>query len=90
MSDTLDKRYMKVASACLAALNSLDTGAKRQQQIQAVYEAIEEAVGDLYRQQQTELKATRSALEKIATLDPSEATLEDAISLARTNLPVRH
>lgn len=90
MQKTLDKNYMQVARACLQVLNNINPAADRSAQIQELYEAIDTAIADLYKQQEQSLGRTYSTLRQIAELDPGNTSIEQAIELANQALPPRH
>ncbi|WP_207061995.1 hypothetical protein [Motiliproteus sp. SC1-56] len=90
MSETLDQRYMQVAQACLKVLNNINPAADRSEQIKEVYAAIDRAVGELYKQQETQLATALGALRQIAEMDPAKDHLDQAVTLARAVVPVHH
>ena len=90
MSNSLDKQYAQIARACLAALNNVNPAADRSAQIQELYDAIDNSIGDLYKYQEESLGRCYSTLKAIAELDPAENQLSDAIQLAKDALPPSH
>lgn len=90
MSKTLDQRYIKVAQACLKILNNLVPGADRSKQIQELHSAIENAVNDLYKQQELELGRVYATLRAIEALPDDPKSLEQAKALARQATPTAH
>jgi len=90
MQKTLDQKYMQVARACLQVLNNVNPAADRSAQIQELYNAIDAAINQLYKQQEQSLGRSFSALREIAALDPDSDQLKDAIKLAREALPASH
>lgn len=90
MSQTRDQQYAKIARACLQVLNNVNPAADRSSQIQELYDAIDAAIGDIYKHQQQALDQCYSTLQTIATLDPQQHDLEQAIELAKQQLPSRH
>lgn len=90
MPKNRDERYMQVARACLKVLNNVSPATDRDQQIKEVYQAIDLAIADLYKQQEVQLAAAFGTLRQIAELDPARHSLEQAIELARQITPVQH
>ncbi len=90
MQKTLDQKYMQVARACLQVLNNINPAADRSAQIKELHSAIDNAINDLYKQQEQSLGRTFSALRAIAELDPHSNDIEQAIELAKQALPPRH
>ncbi|WP_210396201.1 hypothetical protein [Motiliproteus sediminis] len=90
MSQPLDQRYINIARACLNVLNNVNPALNRDQQISAVYDAIDAAINDLYKQQEQQLGQAFTALRAITRLDPEKHSVEDAIALARQVLPASH
>lgn len=76
MPDSKDQRYIKIAQACLRAINSAaESKAGREEQIRAVYDAIDNAFRaelDVYK---SDISSLTAALERIANggLDATEA-----------------
>jgi hypothetical protein len=81
---------MQVARACLQTLNNINPAADRATQIQELYQAIDDAVGELYKQQEQLLGRQLTALRAIAELDPAQDDLNRAIELASQALPASH
>jgi hypothetical protein len=90
MQKSLDQKYMQVARACLKVLNNINPAADRSAQIDELYQAIDGAINDLYKQQEQSLGRTYSALRAIAELDPATNDIEAAIQMASQALPPRH
>ncbi|MEH6471915.1 MAG: hypothetical protein V7752_11745 [Halopseudomonas sp.] len=90
MHKTLDQKYMQVARSCLQVLNNVDPDADRAAQINELYTAIDKAISELYKQQEQSLGRSVSALRAIAELDPTDADLNQAITLANEALPRSH
>ena len=60
-------RYITIARACLKAINrAADDGRERAEQIQMVYQAIDEAFQEQLEPYQQQLRDYRSILERIA------------------------
>ncbi|HEY5718440.1 MAG TPA: hypothetical protein VIS52_08090 [Motiliproteus sp.] len=90
MSKPLDQRYIAIARACLGVLNNVNPAIDRDQQIQQVYQAIDAAINDLYKQQEQQLGQAFSALRAISRLDPAESDLAAAQRIAKGVLPPSH
>ncbi|WP_421861937.1 hypothetical protein [Motiliproteus sp.] len=90
MSHSRDKQYAQIARACLQVLNNVNPAADRSAQIQELYDAIDAAMGDIYKHQQQALDQCYSTLQTIASMDPQQHNLEQAIELAAQQLPARH
>lgn len=81
MSDSKDQRYIKIAQACLRAINSAaDSKAGREEQIRAVYDAIDHAFKSELSVYQADIDNLSAALERIASGDLDR---DQAQSLAR-------
>ena len=90
MSNTRDQQYAQIARACLHVLNNINPAADRSEQIEALYQAIDNAMGDLYKAQEQSLGRCYTTLNAIANLDPNSAELKHAIQLAQQALPPSH
>ncbi len=90
MKKQLDERYVQIARACLKVLNNVSPAADRSQQIQEVYEAIDNAIADLYKKQEQDLAVAFQALRQISELQPGKDELQQAIDIAAAVTPVRH
>ncbi|WP_305858022.1 hypothetical protein [Balneatrix alpica] len=88
MSQARNQRYMKIASACLQALKEVAPGESREEQIQRVYAAIDEAFQAANQDYAQQLTQSLVVLEQIARLGDDE--LHKARELARAALPQRH
>ena len=86
MKKQLDQRYMQVARACLEVLNNVNPAIDRQKQIQQVYDAIDEAIADLYKKQEQDLAMAYGVLKQISQLQPGKDDLNRAITLANAVL----
>ena len=76
MSDSKDQRYIKIAQACLRAINSAaDSKSGRDEQIRAVYDAIDHAFQAELSVYQADVDNLSAVLERIASgnLSASEA-----------------
>ncbi len=89
MKKQLDESYMQVARACLSVLNNVSPAADRQQQIQEVYNAIDNAIADLYKKQEQDLSTAYAALREISQMQPGKDDLNRAITLANAVLPAK-
>lgn len=77
-------RYISIARACLKAINDTATDSgSREQKIQAVYEAIDDAFQSEFAEQRQAIEVMASVLERIAS---GELGGEDAATLARITL----
>ena len=90
MSKPLDQRYIKIARACLDVLNNINPAINREQQIQQVYKAIDQAINELYKQQEQQLGQAFTTLRAISQLNPEQHSLDDAVRLAKAILPPSH
>lgn len=67
-SNANSERYIKIARACLRAINdSATSGESREQQIQKVYDAIDEAFQAEFQEYRDSLAVMGSVLERIAS-----------------------
>lgn len=77
-------RYISIARACLRAINDTATDSgSREEKIQAVYQAIDDAFQAEFAEQRQALAVMASVLERIAS---GELTDQDAATLARITL----
>jgi lipoate-protein ligase A len=77
-------RYISIARACLTAINDTATDSgSREDKIQAVYEAIDDAFQSEFAEQRQAIDVMASVLERIAS---GELGNEDAATLARITL----
>lgn len=77
-------RYISIARACLRAINDTATDSgSREEKIQAVYEAIDDAFQSEFAEQRQAIDVMASVLERIAS---GELGNEDAATLARITL----
>ncbi|WP_328188278.1 hypothetical protein [Marinobacter sp. OP 3.4] len=77
-------RYISIARACLRAINDTATDSgSREEKIQAVYQAIDEAFQAEFAEQREAIAVMASVLERIATGDLDN---QDAATLARITL----
>ena len=77
-------RYISIARACLRAINDTATDSgSREEKIQAVYEAIDDAFQSEFAEQRQAIDVMASVLERIASGDLGN---EDAANLARITL----
>lgn len=84
MTESKDQRYIKIAQACLRAINSAaDSKSGREAQIRAVYEAIDHAFKAELGVYQADIDNLSAVLERIASGD---ADAEQARALARKAL----
>lgn len=80
MTDSKDQRYIKIAQACLRAINSAaDSKAGRDEQIRAVYDAIDRAFQAELSIYQADIDNLSAVLERIAS---GELSVDEAQSLA--------
>ncbi|WP_148863241.1 hypothetical protein [Marinobacter fonticola] len=78
------ERYIKIARACLRAINESGTsGESREEKIQKVYDAIDDAFQAEFNDYQQSLAVMGSVLERIAS---GQLSAEDAATLARKTL----
>lgn len=83
-SNANSERYIKIARACLRAINtSATSGESRERQIQTVYDAIDEAFQAEFQDYRESLAVMSSVLERIAS---GELSSEAASELARKTL----
>lgn len=88
MAESKDQRYIRIAQACLRAINSAaDSKAGRDEQIRAVYDAIDRAFRDELKVYQTDITELSSTLERIAS---GELSAEDARKAAADALSGPH
>lgn len=67
MPESKDQRYIKIAQACLRAINSAaESKAGREAQIRAVYDAIDEAFQAELKVYQNDISNLSATLERIA------------------------
>lgn len=85
-----DQAYAQIARSCLNVLNNVNPAMNREQQIEAVYAAIDAAVADIYKKQEQDLANAYGVLHQIAELQDTNASLTDAVKLAKDFLPTRH
>ena len=87
MSDNRDQRYISIARACLKAINdTAHTPEEREQNIQRVYDAIDEAFEQQLSEYREDLRNLTTVLERIA----DEGTSADrARQIARAALDAR-
>ena len=80
-----DQRYIRIAKACLRAINAT-TGGKQDisDEIQRVYDAIDEAFRQEFMTQEREMILARESLQQIAGLD--EDRLHQAKEIAQQAL----
>lgn len=90
MKKSNDQAYAKIARSCLNVLNNVNPAMDRQQQIEEVYAAIDEAIAEIYKKQEQDLANAYSVLGQIADMNPESNQLPDAIALAKSLLPTRH
>lgn len=65
--NTRDQRYIRIAKACLRAINQASNDPEqRQSDIQRVYEAIDEAFRQEFERLEQDLQLAREALRQIA------------------------
>lgn len=84
MSDNKDQRYIKIAQACLRAINSAaDSKAARDEQIRAVYDAIDQAFRAELSVYQADIDSLTATLERIAG---GELSATEAQNLAAKTL----
>jgi hypothetical protein len=84
MPDNKDQRYIRIAQACLRAINSAaDSKVGRDEQIRAVYDAIDHAFQAELRVYRTDIDHLTAALERIAG---GELNATEAQSLATRTL----
>lgn len=77
-------RYISIARACLRAINDTATDSgSREEKIQAVYQAIDEAFQAEFAEQRQAIAVMASVLERIASGDLDD---KDAATLARITL----
>lgn len=77
-------RYISIARACLRAINDTATDSgSREEKIQAVYQAIDEAFQAEFAEQREAIAVMASVLERIASGDLDD---RDAATLARITL----
>lgn len=77
-------RYISIARACLKAINDTATDSgSREEKIQAVYQAIDNAFQAEFAEQRQALAVMASVLERIAS---GELSANEAASLARKTL----
>ena len=77
-------RYISIARACLRAINDTATDSgSREDKIQAVYQAIDDAFQAEFAEQRQAIAVMASVLERIAS---GELTDQDAATLARITL----
>ncbi|MAL97097.1 hypothetical protein [Hydrocarboniclastica marina] len=83
MSDGKDQRYIKIAQACLRAINSAaESKAGRDAQIRAVYDAIDRAFREELKVYQNDINELSAALEQIAAGDLDEAEAQKVAAAA--------
>lgn len=84
MSEDKSDRYIKIARACLRAINEVSRDApSRDESVQKVYTAIEEAFNSEMQFYQEELAIMASVLERIAN---GQLSLEKSRELAQETL----
>lgn len=77
-------RYISIARACLRAINDTATGpTSREEKIQAVYQAIDDAFQAEFAEQRQAMAVMASVLERIAT---GKLSADEATTLARITL----
>ncbi|WP_165854925.1 hypothetical protein [Marinobacter sp. JSM 1782161] len=82
--DANSERYIKIARACLRAINDAGTSSDdREQKIQQVYQAIDEAFQAELTEYQQSLAVMGSVLERIAS---GELSADAAAELARKTI----
>lgn len=65
-----DQRYIRIAKACLRAVNQMTAGKQDiSEEVQRVYEAIDEAFRQEFSSLEQEISLARDSLEQIAALD---------------------
>lgn len=83
-SNANSERYIKIARACLRAINaSATSGESREQQIQSVYDAIDEAFQAEFQDYRESVAVMGSVLERIAS---GQLNGDAAADLARKTL----
>ncbi|WP_097462439.1 hypothetical protein [Mangrovitalea sediminis] len=87
MSEDKSDRYIKIARACLRAINEVSRDApSRDESVQKVYSAIEDAFNSEMNFYQEELAVLTSVLERIAN---GQLSLEKSRALAQETLRER-
>ncbi|MFE8073203.1 hypothetical protein QQM79_19245 [Marinobacteraceae bacterium S3BR75-40.1] len=92
MASTQEERYIRIARACLKAINQAATDTQsRQEQIQAVYNAIHEAFESELAPYNEEIERLRAGLQSIvddpATPAPTRNQAQGTLSKARVSPP---